>query len=308
MSTTLIKGHRHDLGHGLLVQRSLPADARRMIGPFIFFDHAGPVRMDAAAARQADVRPHPHIGLSTLSYLLGGAIRHRDNMGFDQVIHPGDVNWMTAGRGVVHSERFDVPDAFAGDGLELLQSWIALPLAHEETEPGFSHHPSTALPKGEDDGVWLRLIAGEAFGMKSPVETHSPMFYVHTRLATNARIRPPDGHVERGAYVVHGRVRSESDGVEYGDRQLLLFGDRPNEGLRALEPSIVMLLGGEPLGTRYIWWNLVSSRKERIQQAAADWKAGRFRLPDSDNKEFIPLPDTGIEIKGGDVPPEPRHP
>ncbi|HLI18999.1 MAG TPA: pirin family protein [Rhodanobacteraceae bacterium] len=291
MTTTPIRGREHDLGHGLTVLRSLPAQTRRSIGPFVFFDHAGPVVMDGATGRQADVRPHPHIGLSTVSYLMSGAVRHRDNLGSDQVIHPGDINWMTAGRGIVHSERFDVPDAFAGDGLELLQSWVALPEESEESDPTFSHHARAALPEAAGGGVWMRVLAGEAFGLASPVPVHSPTFYVHTELKAGARVGLPTQYGERAAYVVHGRVRDESDGAEYGPKQLLAFSSGGAPMLRAVEDATVMLLGGEPLGPRYIWWNLVSSRRERIREAAADWQAGRFKLPANDNQEFIPLPE-----------------
>ncbi len=291
MTVTAIRGREHDLGNGLLVLRSLPAQTHRSIGPFVFFDHAGPVVMNAETGRQADVRPHPHIGLSTVSYLMSGAVRHRDNLGYDQVIHPGDVNWMTAGSGIVHSERFDVPDAFAGNGLDLLQSWVALPERQEECAPSFSHHACADLPEAEDGDVWLRVLAGEAYGLRSTVPIHSPTFYVHVEMKSGARIEVPAQHVERAAYVVHGRVRDESNDTEYGPKQLLAFASGGTPTLRASEAATVMLLGGEPLGPRYVWWNLVSSRRERIQQAAADWKAGRFKLPESDNKEFIPLPD-----------------
>ncbi|MDE2271616.1 MAG: pirin family protein [Xanthomonadaceae bacterium] len=291
MTTTAIQGREHDLGNGLLVLRSLPAQARRSIGPFVFFDHAGPVVMNAETGRQADVRPHPHIGLSTVSYLMSGAVRHRDNLGYDQVIHPGDINWMTAGRGIVHSERFDVAGAFAGNGLELLQSWVALPEEREECTPSFSHHARAGLPEGEEGGTWLRVLVGEAFGLRSPVPVHSPTFYVHVESKAGAHIQVPGPYTERAAYVVRGRVRDESDDREYGPRQLLAFAPGDTPVLRASEDATVMLLGGEPLGPRYVWWNLVSSRKERIRQAAADWRAGCFKLPESDDREFIPLPD-----------------
>lgn len=290
---TIIRGREHDLGHGLIVLRSLPAVALRSVGPFVFFDHAGPVKMDAATGRSADVRPHPHIGLSTVSYLLGGAVRHRDNLGFDQVIRPGDINWMTAGSGIVHSERFDVPDAFGGAGLELLQSWVALPEALEETGPAFTHHPVATLPAAVADGAALRVLAGEAFGMRSPVPVHSPLFYVHAELDAGARVEIPAAYPERAAYVVRGGVRDEADGAEYPPRQLVVFAAGGKPVLRALERSTVMLLGGDSLGPRFVWWNLVSSRKERIVQAATDWKAGKFKLPPGDDKEFIPLPDKG---------------
>lgn len=294
MTATPIRAREHDLGNGLLVLRSLPAITHRSIGPFVFFDHAGPVVMDATAGRQADVRPHPHIGLSTVSYLMSGAVRHRDNQGYDQVIHPGDVNWMTAGRGIVHSERFDVPGAFEGAGMELLQSWVALPEDQEECDPSFAHHARADLPRAEDGDVRLRVIAGEAFGMKSPVRVHSPIFYVHAELKAGARIDAPADYSERAAYVVHGRVRDEAGGEEYGPKQLLAFASGEPATLRASTDATVMLLGGEPLGPRFIWWNFVSSRKERIREAAADWKAGRFELPASDNREFIPLPDKPV--------------
>ncbi|MGH8282301.1 MAG: pirin family protein [Gammaproteobacteria bacterium] len=291
MSNTLTKARPHDLGHGLIVQRSLPSTARRMIGPFVFFDHAGPVKMDAKSARLADVRPHPHIGLSTVSYLLSGAVTHRDSLGSEQLILPGEVNWMTAGRGIVHSERFDDPDAFAGNGLELLQSWVALPEADEETEPSFTNYPVQVLPETQHDGVWMRVIAGTAFDLRSPVKTHSPLFYLHTVLKTGAKLGVPTQYSERAAYVVNGRILIESDGQEITRGQTLVFGQDSEPALHAIEPSTVMLLGGEPLGTRHIWWNFVSSRKQRIRQAADDWKAGRLKLPPNDNQEFIPLPE-----------------
>jgi redox-sensitive bicupin YhaK (pirin superfamily) len=225
---------------------------------------------------------------------MSGAVRHRDNQGYDQVIHPGDVNWMTAGRGIVHSERFDVPDAFAGDGLELLQSWVSLPEDLEECDPSFSLQGRAELAHAADGDVGLRVIAGEAFGMKSPVRVHSPIFYVHAELKAGARIDVPADYSERAAYVVHGRVRDEADGAEYGPRQLLAFSSGDPATLQAIGDATVMLLGGEPLGPRFIWWNFVSSRKERIREAAADWQAGRFKLPESDHREFIPLPDKPI--------------
>jgi redox-sensitive bicupin YhaK (pirin superfamily) len=293
MNAFAIRFREHDLGHGLIVRRSLPSMDRRGIGPFVFFDHAGPVVMGADEGRHADVRPHPHIGLSTVSYLFGGAVRHRDNLGFDQVIKPGDINWMTAGRGIVHSERFDTPGAFAGRGLELLQTWIALPEDKEEIEPCFSHHDKANLPEISESGVQMRVLLGEAFGAQSPVPVHSPMFYVHAELEAGRRIALPDGYSERGAYVVRGTV-SDASGTRYGRQQLLAFDAGAGAWLRAESDASVMLLGGEPLGPRFMWWNLVSSSKERIRQAAEDWKLGRFPLPTNDDQEFIPLPDKPI--------------
>ena len=294
MTTQPIHGHEHDLGHGLVVFRSLPTDTHSAIGPFVFLDHAGPVAMDAAEGRKADVRPHPHIGLSTVSYLLGGAVRHRDNLGSDQVIHPGDINWMTAGRGIVHSERFDTDGAFGGGGLELLQTWVALPEESEEISPAFSHFASDALPAEDAGGRRIRVLIGEAYGLKSPVQTYSPTFYVHADLTAGTRLDLPNHYSQRGAYVVRGRVTDESSGATYGPRQLLAFSAGGAPVLRAEENALVMLLGGEPVGTRYLWWNLVASSKERIRAAAADWKAGRFQLPSNDNREYIPLPETPI--------------
>jgi redox-sensitive bicupin YhaK (pirin superfamily) len=294
MTTTVIEGRPHDLGHGLTVLRSLPTHECRSVGPFVFLDHAGPVVMDAQAARAADVRPHPHIGLSTVSYLLSGAVRHRDNLGSDQVIQPGDVNWMTSGRGIVHSERFDTPGAFAGAGLELIQFWVALPEEDQEIAPTFTHYAAGDLPHTENSQVRLRLIAGDAFGLTSPVHTHSPTFYVHAELTTDARIEVPSGHAERGAYIVRGRLRDQVRGTDYPARKLLVFSAGDAVVLHALEPTTVMLFGGEPLGPRFMWWNFVSSSKDRIREAAADWKAGRMALPADDDKEFIPLPDRPI--------------
>jgi redox-sensitive bicupin YhaK (pirin superfamily) len=288
---SVIKAREHDLGHGLMVSRSLPTGQRRMVGPFIFWDHAGPVVLDPALKGQQDVRPHPHIGLSTLSYLLRGAIMHRDNLGCEQLIRPGEVNWMTAGRGVVHSERFEDPSAYTRPGVELLQSWVALPVEQEEIEPSFTHHATAQLPETEQPGVRVRLVAGTAMGMKSPVTTYSPLFYLHVRLGPGAEFRLPAEYSERAAYVVHGRITIGPDSTAHAVREMIVFDDREEILVRALEDAEVMFLGGEPLGRRYIWWNFVSSRRERIREAAADWQAGRFPLPASDNKEFTPLPD-----------------
>ena len=289
MPSIIIDGREADLGHGLKVRRVLPFAKRRMVGPFIFFDHAGPVTMSREEGRKADVRPHPHIGLCTLSYLLGGAITHRDSLGVKQVIRPGEVNWMTAGRGIAHSERFDAPDAFAGGGLELLQSWIALPEAEEECEPAFENHPAADLPEADEPGLRMRLIAGDAFGLRSPVGVRSPLFYLHLEVEAGARIPLPDGHAERAAYVAKGEI--ELDAQRHGTGRMLVFDAAERPAMIARTPSTVMLLGGEPLGERHIWWNFVSSRRERIEQAKADWKAGRFVLPPDDREEFIPLPD-----------------
>lgn len=288
MFEMLIQAREADLGHGLKVRRVLPYAKRRMVGPFIFWDHAGPVTLPAEQTRAADVRPHPHIGLSTVSYLLSGSMTHRDSLGTQQVIRPGDVNWMTAGRGISHSERFSHPDSFAGGGLELMQSWVALPAEHEETEPAFAHTPQDALPTWDEDGAWMRLVAGEAFGQRSPVATLSPLFYLHAECSPGARLRLPGQHAEQAVYVARGSLNFGGQAVLPG--QLLVFGQDTDIDLTAPEPATVFLFGGEPLGARHIFWNFVSSRPERIEQAKADWKAGRFALPPGDDREWIPLP------------------
>ena len=288
MLEMVITAREADLGHGLKVRRVLPYAKRRMVGPWIFVDHAGPVTLAAEDTRAADVRPHPHIGLSTVSYLLSGQVSHRDSLGVHQLINPGDVNWMTAGRGISHSERFKHPDSFAGGGLELMQLWVALPEADEETDPAFTHYPAADLPVRDEAGVWMRLIAGEAYGMKSPVRTHSPLFYLHTEWQPGARLALPGGYSEQAAYVARGEV--EYDSVTYVPGQLLVFGNDTDATLTAHTKATLMVFGGEPVGERHIFWNFVSSRKERIEQAKADWAAGRIALPPDDDQEWIPLP------------------
>jgi redox-sensitive bicupin YhaK (pirin superfamily) len=287
-SELILNARQADLGHGLTVLRILPSVRQRMVGPFIFLDHAGPVTLPAHVGRDADVRPHPHIGLATVSYLLSGEVMHRDSLGVEQAIRPGEVNWMTAGRGIVHSERFEGPAAFAGGGLELLQSWVALPDHAEEDPPAFDHYPIDNLPTAEEDGAWLRLIAGDAYGLRSDVKTHSPLFYLHAQLQPGARLALPTGHPERAAYIVNGSV--EIAGHTYHRGQMIVFGAHHPANLRAVEPTTLMLLGGDPVGERFIWWNFVSSSHERIEQAKADWQAGRFALPPTDHDDLIPLP------------------
>ena len=289
MLEMVITARAADLGHGLKVRRVLPYAKRRMVGPWIFVDHAGPVTLAPEDTRAADVRPHPHIGLSTVSYLLSGQVAHQDSLGVHQLINPGDVNWMTAGRGISHSERFTHPDSFAGGGLELMQLWVALPEKDEETDPAFTHYPAADLPvRDTGDGVWMRLIAGEAYGMKSPVKTHSPLFYLHTEWQAGASLALPGGHSEQAVYVARGEI--EHAGQTYMPGQLLVFGDDTDAVITARTKSTLMIFGGEPLGERHVFWNFVSSRKERIEQAKADWAAGRIPLPPEDNQEWIPLP------------------
>jgi redox-sensitive bicupin YhaK (pirin superfamily) len=295
MIELVIERRRRSLG-GFDVGRVLPQSARRMVGPFIFFDHMGPVDLPKGLPSTVDVRPHPHIGLSTVTYLFSGEIMHRDSVGSEQAIRPGEVNWMTAGRGITHSERFEKARA-QGDLVHGIQSWVALPTGDEESEPAFFHHGPAGLPTHEAGGLWTRLIAGEAFGAKSGVKTHSPLFYVHWSLASGARAQLPAEYPERAAYVAEGSV--EVDGRSFATGQMLVFAPGRAIAFTGLSPAIVMLLGGEPLGKRFIEWNFVSSSRPRIERAKADWRAGRMKLPDRDNREFIPLP-------GG--PPPPANP
>lgn len=293
MLDMVIDSRKGDLGNGFAIRRVLPFRKRRMVGPFIFMDHAGPVNLPPDQIRKADVRPHPHIGLSTVSYLFNGQITHRDSLGVEQVIRPGEVNWMTAGRGISHSERFEDPSELAGGALEMMQTWVALPETDEESAPTFDNYQPEQLPIFNEKGLWMRLIAGGAYGLSNTVKTHSPLFYLHTVLQPGTRIGPPRGHRERAAYIASGRL--EVEGREYSAGQMLVFSERDDPLILAREVSTVMLMGGEPLGDRFIWWNFVSSRKERIEQAKADWKAGRIALPPTDNQEFIPLPEERLK-------------
>ena len=295
MIDMLIEARRRDLG-GFEVGRVLPFAKRRMVGPFVFFDHMGPIDMPAGVPRSTDVRPHPHIGLSTVTYLFDGQMRHQDSVGSDQPIRPGDVNWMTAGRGISHSERFDGPIRDHGGRLHGIQAWVALPNELEETDPAFAHHGPEDLPTYEEGGLWARLIAGSAFGATARVKTHSPMFYVHWELQPGAKAQLPADYPERAAYVTRGEV--EVDGRTYVAGQMLVFTPSQPVLFTGVTPATVMLIGGEPVGERHLWWNFVSSSKDRIEQAKADWKAGRIPLPQTDHDEFIPLPE--------DPPPAPQ--
>jgi redox-sensitive bicupin YhaK (pirin superfamily) len=285
----LIEARGRDLGDGFRVRRLLPAAARRMVGPFIFFDQMGPVAMPPG--RGLDVRPHPHINLATVTYLFEGEILHRDSLGTQQVIRPGALNWMTAGRGIVHSERSPGPARKTGVRVHGLQLWVALPRAHEEVEPSFQHHAADALPALERAGTRLRVIAGSAYGAASPVKVLSPLFYVEARLEPDAELALPDEHAERAAYVVDGSVCC--DGEAHAAGVMLVFREKTPARIRALEPSRVMLLGGAPLdGERHIWWNFVSSSPERLERARSDWRERRFPKVPGDELEFIPLPDS----------------
>ena len=279
MIELVISQRRRDLG-GFEVGRVLPFAKRRMVGPFVFFDHMGPVNFAAGLPRSVDVRPHPHIGLSTLTYLFDGEIMHRDSVGSEQPIRPGEVNWMTAGRGITHSERFERARR-EGGRMDGIQAWVALPREVEETDPAFSHHLAVRLDER------LRLIAGEAFGAKSPVPVYSPLFYLHCDLADGTAADLPD-YTERAAYVASGSI--EVDGQRFDAGQMVVFGIGAAR-IHGAGGATVMLLGGEPVGERFIEWNFVSSSRERIEQAKADWRAGRMKLPDLDDAEFIPLPE-----------------
>ena len=283
----VIEARRKDLG-GFEVGRLLPFAKQRMVGPFVFMDHMGPVDFAAGLPRQVDVRPHPHIGIATVTYLFAGEIMHRDSVGSEQSIHPGEVNWMTAGRGITHSERFERARREGGP-LHGLQTWVALPHELEETEPAFAHHGPDDLPTYQGSGLWARLVAGEAFGARANVKTLSPLFYVHWELSAGARAEVPREYPERAAFIVSGRV--EFDGKVFEPGRMLVFQKGSAPVCTAQTQATVVLIGGEPIGSRFIEWNFVSSSRERIEQAKADWRAGRMQLPQRDDQEFIPLPE-----------------
>jgi redox-sensitive bicupin YhaK (pirin superfamily) len=288
-----ILGKSHDLGDGFTVTRVLPQAARRSIGPFVFFDYFGPVEF--SPGKGIDVRPHPHIGLATVTYLFDGAQMHRDTLGSVQEIRPGDVNWMTAGRGIAHSERTGPETRASGHRMHGIQSWVGLPQADEEAPPAFQHFAAKDLPERGEKGVILRMIAGTGFGLTAPVKTFSPIFYADARFMPGGSLTIPAEHQERAFFVVDGEVESGGDlhGVEtikpgsmmllYPDEEVTLF---------AQGPARIMLLGGAPLdGPRHIWWNFVSSSKDRIERAKQEWRDRTFGTIPGDDKEFIPLPE-----------------
>lgn len=296
----IIDARKAAIAPGMEVRRILPFRLKRMVGPFIFLDHGGPIASPPAAVQSLDVLPHPHIGLSTVSYLFNGKVTHRDSLGVKQVIEPGEVNWMTAGKGIAHSERFEDPAVWAAGGFEMIQTWVALPEVAEETEPAFSNYKKHELPVFTDTGVWMRLIAGEAFGLKNDVKTHSPLFYLHVALKPGATFTLPVGYEERAVYVVKGSIAF--GGQLFRSGQMLVFKKNAEPVIKAEAESTLMLLGGEPLGERFIWWNFVSSRKERIEQAKSDWQQGKIILPPNDNHEFIPLPEDHSRPSGSPPP------
>jgi len=286
---TVIIPRARDIG-GFEVRRALPAAQRRMVGPFVFFDQMGPAEFLTGTG--IDVRPHPHIGLATVTWVIEGEILHRDSLGSVQPIRPGEVNWMTAGRGIAHSERTPPETRRAPQRLFGLQAWVALPADREERPPAFAHHRADALPVIEDGGARAVLIAGEGWGARSPVETESAIVYADATLARGAALPIPADHEERALYVLAGAIEIAGDRFEAGSLLVLHPGDpivvRPAEGA---DGARLLVMGGEPMdGPRHIWWNFVSSSKERIEQAKADWKAGRFDRVVGET-EFIPLPE-----------------
>ena len=290
---TLIIPRSRDLG-GFEVRRALPAPKRQMVGPFIFFDQAGPAEF--LTGQGVDVRPHPHIGLGTVTYLFRGDFHHRDSTGADQIIKPGELNWMVAGRGVSHSERTSATARSGPNSLFGIQTWLALPEAQEDIAPTFSHHGKGTLPVIEEDGVSVRLILGTAYGEVAPATMFSETFYADVKLDAGRMLQMPDDHEDRGIYIVEGSISVAGQDFEAG--QMMVF--RPGDRITVIageRGARLMILGGATFsGPRYIWWNFVASSKERLEEAKADWRAenwgkGRFDLPIDDRDEFIPLPE-----------------
>ncbi|WP_421791229.1 pirin family protein [Hyphobacterium sp.] len=290
-----ISGRAKDLG-GFTVRRLIPVAKRRLVGPFIFFDHMGPAEF--APGKGVDVRPHPHIGLATVTYLFDGEMDHRDTLGVHQTIKPGDVNWMTAGRGIVHSERTGPETRAAGHKLHGIQTWVALPTEIEDIEPSFHHHKVDELPVIEREGVWMRLILGTAYGETAPVKVFSPIFYLHAETKEGAIFKLTDEHEERAVYVVSGEI--EIDGRLFGEGEMIILDDEASIAIRTVRDARLIMCGGGHLeGERHIFWNFVSSSKDRLEKAKADWRAAAdaafentyFTLPPDEN-EHIPLPET----------------
>ena len=284
----IIDKRAHDLGGGFEVGRVLPFFKRRMVGPFIFFDQMGPVYLDAGIPKSLDVRPHPHIGLSTVTYLYDGAMTHRDSLGFHQEIKPGEVNWMVAGSGITHSERFEYART-NGANMFGIQAWVALPNEFEETDPAFYHHEGDDLPHWSDAGVSGRLIAGAIDGLNAKVKTHSPLFYVHIEMQNGARHTISNQYSERAVFVAKGAIEVLGQTLIAG--QMAVFSGSEAIDIKAATDATVMILGGEPVGKRFMFWNFVASSNERLEQAKEDWKQGRMKLPKGDENEFIPLPE-----------------
>ncbi|NIP17112.1 MAG: pirin family protein [Xanthomonadales bacterium] len=285
MHPLVLKPAERDIGD-FSVRRVLPSAARRAVGPFVFWDHFGPVTLPAG--KGMDVRPHPHIGLATVTYLFEGEILHRDSLGCVQAIRPGAVNWMTAGRGIVHSERTDQKLRSKPNRMHGLQVWLALPDGQEDVEPAFHHHPEGSLPEIRHDDAVFRLIAGATLGSESPVQVFSPLFYMETSLRAGQSFRLPDEYPERAVYLAAGRVSAAGTIVEPHCMAVFEAGGTPV--IQAQTDVRIAVLGGDPVGRRHLWWNFVASSRERIRFAAERWEAGGFdRVPGDD--EFIPLPD-----------------
>ena len=277
-----------DLGDGFSVRRALPSARSRMVGPFIFFDHFGPAEF--RAGNGLDVRPHPHIGLATVTYLFDGEIMHRDSLGTAVAIRPGEVNWMTAGRGIVHSERTGAEKRASGGAIHGLQMWVALPAAKEEIEPAFAHHESDEFPLVNDGGAFARVVVGSLYGETSPVPTVHEAFFGNIALRPGVSLPLDSAYEERALYVVEGMVDIAGD--KFAPGQLVVFKPGDRATISAATDAHFVILGGAPMdGPRHIWWNFVSSRKERIEQAKAEWKAGHFGKVPGDEIEFIPLPE-----------------
>ncbi|MBB6183183.1 pirin family protein [Oleiagrimonas soli] len=285
---TRVEPKTHDLGDGFMVRRALPHARARSVGPFVFFDHMGPV--DFKPGKGLDVRPHPHIGLATVTWLFDGCIEHRDSLGSDQEIRPGEVNWMTAGRGIVHSERS--PDWMRAEGGRMhgIQTWVALPKPDAETAPAFHHYGSDQFPTLDLPGARVRLMAGSGWDARSPVKVFAPTFFAEAQLDEGAELPLPAEHEEHGVYVVEGELM-------FGAERLQAFEMGVHRGpsaptLRAVRPTLAVLVGGAPLdGPRFVWWNFVASDRARIEQAGRDWQEGRFDTVPGDDEEFIPLPE-----------------
>ena len=285
----IITPHVKDLG-GFEARRSLPQDERTLVGPFIFFDHLGPATFPPG--KGVDVRPHPHINLATVTYLFEGSLMHRDSIGSIQEILPGAVNWMTAGKGIVHSERSPEQSKAKTDTLHAIQTWVALPAEEEEAEPSFHHYPANELPQWTENGATLKLIAGEAYGRQSPVKTYSPMLYLDVQLAPGGQFTLPANYSERAVYSVTSNISIDGQTIEQHQLAILAAG-QPVE-IAATEKARCIIIGGEPVGRRAKWWNFVSSRPERIEQAKQDWRSQNFpAVPEED--EFIPLPEDSYE-------------
>ncbi len=288
---SVIRPREVDLG-GFIVRRALPARGIRAVGPWVFFDHVGPVSFPSG--RGVDVIPHPHINLSTVTYLFKGELVHRDSIGNVQTITPGAINLMVAAKGIVHSERTGPQLRAAGHRMNGLQLWLALPEEYEESEPTFSHYPAQDLPRTNVEGTELRVMIGDAYGLHSPVETLSPTLYAEAEIPKGKSLRLPDDVEDRAVYLVSGSLQASGTGAgqtELTEKCLTLFTHKSDVSLSAREDSRITIIGGKPLGKRYMWWNFVSSRKERIERAKADWKEDRFTMVPGET-EFYPLPET----------------